>query len=57
MTGRQRRLDHIAEFATAREWMISEADLIIDTSRLAGHDVVSRIAGEIPAEHAITTAG
>ena len=57
VTGRQWRLDHIAEFATAREWMIREADLIIDTSRLAVHDVVSRIAGEIPAEHAITTAG
>ena len=57
VTGRQWRLDYIAEFATAREWMIREADLIIDTSRLAVHEVVSRIAGEIPAEHAITTAG
>ena len=57
LTGRQWRLDHIAEFAAAREWMIAEADLIIDTSRLTVQNVVSRITGEVPAKVAVITFG
>ncbi|KRE52420.1 hypothetical protein ASG92_25590 [Arthrobacter sp. Soil736] len=50
LSGRQWRLDHIERYAAARSWMIKEADLVIDTARLAAEDVVSRIAEAIRAE-------
>lgn len=50
LSGRQWRLDHLEKYAAARKWMIKEADLVIDTSRLAAEDVVSRIADAIRAE-------
>ena len=55
LTGRQWRLDHIAKYAAARDWMISGADLVIDTSRLTAQDVADRIAGAIPAELGVGT--
>jgi RNase adaptor protein for sRNA GlmZ degradation len=49
LSARQWRLDHLERYAAARTWMIKEADLVIDTSRLAAEDVVSRIAEAFPA--------
>lgn len=57
ITGRQWRLDHIAEFAAARDWMVMDADLVIDTSRITAQDVAARIAGAIPAKLAVRTDG
>lgn len=34
---------HIAAYTAAREWMVTDADLVIDTSRLTAQDVVARI--------------
>lgn len=48
-SGRPWRLDHLERYAAARNWMIKEADLVIDTSRLPVEDVVSRIAEAVPA--------
>ncbi|WP_346924874.1 AAA family ATPase [uncultured Arthrobacter sp.] len=47
LAGRQWRLDHISRYTAAREWMIPDADLVIDTSRLTAQDVISHIAGAI----------
>lgn len=49
LSARQWRLDHLERYTAARTWMIREADLVIDTSRLAVEDVVSRIAEAVPA--------
>ena len=49
LSARQWRLDHLERYAAARTWMIKEADLVIDTSRLAAEDVASRIAEAVPA--------
>lgn len=57
LTGRPWRLDHLAEYAAARDWMTSGADLVIDTSRLTAQDVAARIAGAIPPELAVRTGG
>lgn len=57
ISGRPWRLDHIAEYAAARDWMVADADLVIDTSRLTAQDVAALIAGAIPAELAVGTVG
>lgn len=49
LSGRQWRLDHFDRYAAARKWMTREADLVIDTSRLAAEDVVPRIADAVRA--------
>jgi RNase adaptor protein for sRNA GlmZ degradation len=50
LSGRQWRLDHIERYAAAREWMINDADLVIDTSLLAAEEVATRIAEAVRAE-------
>ncbi|MHC6222581.1 hypothetical protein [Arthrobacter sp. MMS24-S77] len=50
LSAMQWRLDHLERYAAARTWMIKEADLLIDTSRLEAEEVVSRIAEAVPAE-------
>ncbi|MGM7775412.1 AAA family ATPase [Arthrobacter sp. KNU-44] len=50
LSGRQWRLDHLERYAAARTWMIKDADLVIDTSRLSAEDVASRIADAVTAE-------
>jgi shikimate kinase len=47
LTGRQWRMDHLSRYAAAREWMIADADLVADTSRLAAQEVVAHIAGAV----------
>lgn len=47
LTGRQWRLDHISRYTAARQWLIAEADLVVDTSRLTAREVVAHIAGAI----------
>lgn len=49
LSGRQWRLDHLERYAVAWTWMIKDADLVIDTSRLSAEDVVSRIAEAVAA--------
>jgi hypothetical protein len=46
----QWRLDHIDKYTAAREWMIQEARLVIDTSLLSAEDVATRIAEAVRAE-------
>lgn len=50
ISGRQWRLDHLESYAAARAWMIEDADLVIDTSRLTAEDVVYRITEAVTAE-------
>lgn len=50
LSARQWRLDHLERYAAARMWMIKDADLVIDTSRLTPEDVASRIAEVVPAK-------
>ena len=57
LTGRQWRLDHISQYAAAREWMVTAADLVVDTSRLAVQEVVAHIAGAINEELGVRTDG
>ena len=49
LSARRWRLDHLETYTASRTWMIKEADLVIDTPRLAVGDVVSRIAEAVPA--------
>ena len=57
LAGRQWRLDHISRYTAAREWMITDADLVLDTSRLTAQDVIAHIAGAINAELGVRTDG
>ena len=57
LAGRQWRLDHISRYTAAREWMITDADLVVDTSRLTAQDVVANIAGAINEELGVRTDG
>jgi hypothetical protein len=49
---RQWRLDHLAGYRTAREWMLQSADLVVDTTRLtpsqAARRITSALSGELP---------
>jgi hypothetical protein len=42
----QWRLDHIGDYETARPWLESAADLVIDATKLPAADVAERIAVE-----------
>jgi len=57
LTGRQWRLDHVSQYTAAREWMIADADLVVDTSRLTAQDVVAHIAGAINGELGVRAVG
>ena len=57
LTGRQWRLDHVSRYAEARDWMITDADLVVDTSRLAAREVVANIIGAINTELGVRADG
>lgn len=40
---RQWRLDHIGDYLVARDWMLSDADLVIDTRGLEPEEIARRI--------------
>ncbi|WP_323791962.1 AAA family ATPase [Nocardioides sp.] len=40
---RQWRLDHLAQYAVARPWLVSRADLIIDSTDLTPDEVAARV--------------
>jgi hypothetical protein len=43
----QWRLDHLAEYATARPWMAAAADLVVDSTELTAAEVVQTVAEAI----------
>lgn len=45
---RQWRIDHLAEYRSARGWMIADADLVVDTTVLGPAAVARVIAGALP---------
>ena len=40
---RQWRLDHLADYAEARAWLVSAADVVVDSSRLTPDEVTDRV--------------
>lgn len=42
------RLDHLAEYRSAREWMIPAADLAVDTSRRTSGQIAVQITDALP---------
>jgi hypothetical protein len=44
----QWRLEHLAEYQTARAWMLRTADLVVDTSNQAPADVARCVARALP---------
>jgi AAA domain len=45
---RQWRLDHLAAYRTARDWMTREADLVVDTTTLSASAAAEKIAAALP---------
>jgi shikimate kinase len=43
----QWRLDHLAEYATARPWMEAAADLVVDSTTLSAADVAQAVAAAV----------
>lgn len=49
----QWRLDHLDAYRSAREWMITDADLVVDTTELAAPAVAQQIAAALPSSVAL----
>jgi hypothetical protein len=47
----QWRLDHLDEYAAARSWMVSEADLVMDTTHIPADQAAGLIASAIQPAH------
>lgn len=45
---RQWRLDHLATYQAAREWMASDADLVLDTTAQTASAAAEKIAAALP---------
>jgi chloramphenicol 3-O-phosphotransferase len=45
---RQWRIDHLAAYRAAREWMITDADLVVDTTTLPPSAAAEKIAAALP---------
>jgi hypothetical protein len=42
------RLDHVATYAEAREWMVASADVVVDTTSMTPQDVAAAVLGQMP---------
>lgn len=51
---RQWRLDHLAAYASARDWMVRAADVVVDSSRLAPQAVTDQVWEVVTARFAAT---